>query len=126
MNPIWACGFILEIRSLPPNQSLPAKKSGTGNSRLWRNGGFGAHLLTEVAVDNFAERKYGDLKPKSGSEYVRAMSYMELAVRRHNSQRYPFGISAGPLGSPILCGLILTGITDPLMQQISIHEMSDS
>ena len=38
--------------------------------------------LTEIAVDDFAARKYADRKAKS--EYVRATNYMEPAVRRRS------------------------------------------
>ena len=46
---------------LPPNQSLK---------------------LTEVAIDEFAARQYAE--NDIFSRYVRAMNYMELAVRRRS------------------------------------------
>ena len=53
--------------------------------------------LTEVAVDDFAARQYAE--NDIISRYVRAMNYMELAVRRR-SLPVPllFGGSSGPLG----------------------------
>jgi hypothetical protein len=38
--------------------------------------------LTEVAVDEFAARPYAEIEANDG--YVRAMNYMELAVRRRS------------------------------------------
>jgi hypothetical protein len=38
--------------------------------------------LTEVAVDDFAARQYAD--NDMISRYIRAMNYMELAVRRRS------------------------------------------
>jgi hypothetical protein len=38
--------------------------------------------LTELAVDDFAARSYADIEANDG--YVRAMNYMELAVRRRS------------------------------------------
>jgi len=46
---------------MPPNQSLK---------------------LTELAVDEFAARRFADNEMING--YVRAMNYMELAVRRRS------------------------------------------
>jgi len=53
--------------------------------------------LTEVAVDDFAERQYAE--NDMINRYVRAMNYMEVALRRR-SLFIPllFSGSSGPLG----------------------------